>query len=126
MTHRFSDTFTLIGSAEAAGEFEKSAGRRSSRLAWMNRQNWLVLDERANTGRRLKSWMDRQGCQAEPGMQLPGFDLIINLVALGMGVSFVPVRALALSGQGGATIQVGGGWQVVRSGGRLRVERKEP
>ena len=31
-------------------------------------------------------------------MQLPGFDLIINLVALGMGVSFVPVRALALYG----------------------------
>ena len=27
------------------------------------------------------------------------FDLIINLVALGMGVSFVPVRALALYGR---------------------------
>lgn len=32
-------------------------------------------------------------------MQLDNFDLVINLVALGMGVSFVPVRALALYGQ---------------------------
>jgi len=29
-------------------------------------------------------------------MQLDSFDLIINLVALGMGMSFVPMRALAL------------------------------
>jgi len=29
----------------------------------------------------------------------PSFDLIINLVALGMGVSFVPIRALALYGR---------------------------
>lgn len=32
-------------------------------------------------------------------MELESFDLIINLVALGMGVSFVPIRALALYGQ---------------------------
>jgi len=32
-------------------------------------------------------------------MQLDSFDLIINLVALGMGVSFVPIRALALYGR---------------------------
>ena len=65
----------------------------------MNRQNWLLLDERAITGRRLRSWMAREGCRVQPGMQLPSFDLIINLVALGMGVSFVPVRALALYGR---------------------------
>ncbi len=29
-------------------------------------------------------------------MRLDNFDLIINLVALGMGASFVPIRALAL------------------------------
>jgi DNA-binding transcriptional LysR family regulator len=32
-------------------------------------------------------------------MQLDNFDLIINLVALGIGVSFVPIRALALYNQ---------------------------
>jgi DNA-binding transcriptional LysR family regulator len=98
VTHRFNDTFTLIGGAAAADEFAAQATRRANRVAWMNRQNWLLLDERANTGRRLRTWMARQGCEVQPGMQLPGFDLIINLVALGMGVSFVPVRALALYG----------------------------
>ncbi len=98
VTHRFNDTFALIGGAAAAAEFAAQATRRANRVAWMNRQNWLLLDERANTGRRLRTWMARQGCDVQPGMQLPGFDLIINLVALGMGVSFVPVRALALYG----------------------------
>ena len=32
-------------------------------------------------------------------MELDDFDLIINLVAVGLGVSFVPIRALALYGQ---------------------------
>jgi len=98
VTHRFDDTFTLIGGVAAANEFAVQAKRRANRVAWMNRQNWLLLDERANTGRRLRTWMARQGCAVAPGMQLPGFDLIINLVALGMGVGFVPVRALALYG----------------------------
>ncbi len=31
-------------------------------------------------------------------MELEGFDLIINLVALGLGSAFVPTRALALYG----------------------------
>ncbi len=38
-------------------------------------------------------------CLAANRMELDSFDLITNLVALGMGVSFVPVRALALDGQ---------------------------
>ncbi|MEO6992722.1 MAG: LysR family transcriptional regulator [Lacunisphaera sp.] len=96
ITHRFTDGFTLIGSPEAAADFETQTGTRAKRGAWMNRQNWLVLDESTTTGRRLHDWMKRQGCRVPPGMQLDNFDLIINLAALGMGVSFVPVRALAL------------------------------
>lgn len=95
-THRFSDTFTLIACADAVAEFEAAFPDRAARLEWANRQSWLALDERANTGRRLRTWMVRQGIRAEPAMQLPGFDLIINLVALGLGVGFVPTRALAL------------------------------
>jgi DNA-binding transcriptional LysR family regulator len=43
--------------------------------------------------------MRQQGLRVEPIMQLDNFDLIINLVALGMGVSLVPIRALALYGR---------------------------
>jgi len=52
--------------------------------------NQLVLEF---AGARKKDW------NVEPAMQLDNFDLIINLVALGMGVSFVPARALALYAQ---------------------------
>lgn len=96
VTHRFTDTFTLIASASVVPEFEAALPERAARLRWAERQNWLLPDEQANTGRRLRSWMMRQGCRAEPAMLLPSFDLIINLVALGMGVGFVPTRALAL------------------------------
>ena len=62
-------------------------------------QNWLLIEEGSNTGKRLRAWMKEQALRIEPTMQLDSFDLIINLVALGMGVSFVPIRALALYGR---------------------------
>jgi len=43
--------------------------------------------------------MKDEGWNIEPAMELENFDLIINLVGLGMGVSFVPIRALALYNQ---------------------------
>lgn len=94
VTHRFTDAFTIIAPAKAAEEFSLAAKR--SRLEWANRQNWLLLDETTNTGRRLRSWLRREGITAAPGMTLDAFDLIINLVGLGMGVACVPIRALAL------------------------------
>ena len=39
-------------------------------------------------------------------MQLDNFDLIINLVSLGMGASFVPIRALALYAQKRAFLRI--------------------
>ncbi len=94
VTHRFTDAFTIIAPAKAAEEFSLRAKR--SRQDWANRQNWLLLDETTNTGRRLRAWLRREGITAAPGMTLDTFDLIINLVGLGMGVACVPIRALAL------------------------------
>jgi DNA-binding transcriptional LysR family regulator len=96
VTHRFKDTFVLVGSTAAAEKFSGVPRDRARRVAWLNAQNWLVYDEHSNTGRQLRTWLTRQGCRAEAAMQLDSFDLIINLVALGMGVGFVPARALAL------------------------------
>ena len=94
ITHRFSDAFTLIAPPEAATGFDASKPR--DRKRWMETQSWLLADETSNTGRHLRHWMKRQGWRVDPVMELDSFDLIINLVALGMGVSFVPTRALAL------------------------------
>ena len=98
VTHRFDDAFTLIASADAAANFPRRA-RRDELPRWAAGQNWLLLDERSQTGRRLRRWMSANGCLVEPTLQPDGFDLIINLVALGLGVSFVPIRALALYGR---------------------------
>jgi DNA-binding transcriptional LysR family regulator len=94
VTHRFTDAFAVIAPPSSAVEFASPS--RRARLDWATRQNWLLLDESANTGRRLRAWLRREGVVVEPGMTLDNFDLIINLVALGMGVSCVPIRALAL------------------------------
>lgn len=93
VTHRFTDGFVII--APAIGVRDSDFASKRARLEWANRQNWLLLDE-SNTGRRLRVWMKREGITTEPGMTLDSFDLIINLVSLGMGVSCVPIRALAL------------------------------
>jgi Transcriptional regulator len=98
VTHRFSDTFALIVPAGLSPELQKIS-RSKARMEWLLKQNWLLIEERSNTGQRLRSWMNRHGWQVEPAMQLDNFDLIINLVSLGMGVGFVPVRALALYNQ---------------------------
>lgn len=96
-THRFNDAFTLISPKASPEDFDPAS--RRNRLRWAARQNWILLDDATNTGKRLRTWMSKQGLTNEPSMQLDSFDLIINLVALGMGVSFVPTRALALYGR---------------------------
>jgi len=87
VTHRFEDAFTLV--------VHSGKGRQT----WLGRQNLLLIEEGTETGRQLRTWMAGQGIRVEPVMQLDNFDLIINLVALNMGVSFVPIRALALYGR---------------------------
>lgn len=94
MTHRFDDAFTLIGPADKAAQF--ATLRPRERRPWLHAQSWLLLDEGTRTGEQLQAWMRKQGWAIEPAMQFDNFDLIINLVTLGMGVSFVPIRALAL------------------------------
>lgn len=99
VTHRFADAFTLIASDQIAESFQLLSKSKAARVTWLQRQNWLLPEELTNTGHGLQKWMSRAGLKIEPAMQLDSFDLIITLVSLGMGVSFVPIRALALHGQ---------------------------
>ena len=86
----------MIASRALADEFQKLGKPGRTRMAWLLKQHWLLLEEGTNTGQQLRRWMKRQNLVVEPAMQLDSFDLIINLVALGMGISLVPIRALAL------------------------------
>ena len=99
ITHRFTDAFALLASAEKAIQFESLPKSKAARLGWLQKQDWLLLEETTNTGAKLRRWISQSGIKVAPAMQLDSFDLIINLVSLGMGLSFVPIRALALYGQ---------------------------
>jgi DNA-binding transcriptional LysR family regulator len=99
VTHRFKDAFTLIAPAEWAAAFEELPRLGSKRRDWLLEQAWLLIDRSTNTGRQLHRWMDRGGLKVDPAMQLDSFDLIVTLVSLGMGISIVPIRALALYGR---------------------------
>jgi DNA-binding transcriptional LysR family regulator len=94
VTHKFTDAFTVISPADRVPL--AGLATRRKQIEWASSQDWLLLDETSNTGRRLRKWLASQGVSKEPTMQLDSFDLLINLVALGMGVSCVPIRALAL------------------------------
>lgn len=99
VTHRFEDAFAMIAPTESATQFSALGKGRKTRDAWLAKQTWLLIADSSHTGQRLRTWLAQQGWRFDPAMQLDNFDLIINLVALGFGVSFVPVRALALYGQ---------------------------
>lgn len=99
VTHRFEDGFTLLASTEKALQFGSLPKSKQARLGWLQKQDWLLLEESTNTGSKLRRWMSKSALNVEPAMQLDSFDLIINLVSLGLGVSFVPIRALAIYGR---------------------------
>lgn len=98
VTHRFDDAFTLVTPASFESQIN-GISKSKARMEWLKKQNWLLIQEHSNTGLQLRGWLHRQGWRIEPTMQLDNFDLVINLVSLGLGVSFVPVRALALYNQ---------------------------
>ena len=99
VTHQFADAFTLLAPLEPATKFHALPKSPKARRDWISAQNWLLIDQTSNTGQQLRTRMARQGWHVTPTMELDSFDLIINLVALGMGVSIVPIRALALYGR---------------------------
>lgn len=106
VTHRFADQFCLIAPAGGHPAPPASLSRREF-PRWAARQSWLLIGDSSNTGRRLRQWCQARGWKPSPAMELDSFDLIINLVALGMGVSFVPVRALALYGRKRSLMRIG-------------------
>ena len=96
-THRFQDAFTLITPPDA------SVDRRSKTLLTMAElrknaplQRWILPSEATGTGRGLRRWLDKNEIDATASVQTANLDLIVNLVALGMGWGLVPNRALPL------------------------------
>ncbi|MDB6029021.1 MAG: transcriptional regulator, LysR family [Verrucomicrobiales bacterium] len=96
ITHRFADEFTII----APPKMKLPMGIRSPSPhelpTLFGKQRWLLISRQTTTGKRLHGWFARHETKIEPAMEANNFDLLINLVSLGLGVSIVPHRALAL------------------------------
>ena len=95
VTHRFRDAFTLIAPVTST----ELPTRDGHWKRWTAAQSWLLIGDDTTTGQALRKWLRDQGLALTPAMELDNFDLIINLVALGLGSSFVPIRSLALYGR---------------------------
>jgi len=90
---RFADQFELI----APRDLPPPPGEVASlpwQTHWQN-QRWLLLGGSTQTGPQMQKWFQKLGLSVTPFMELDSFDVIVQLVALGMGVSLVPQRALA-------------------------------
>lgn len=93
VTHRFEDVFALIA-PRGTEPPRKGANGRVWRT-WLERQRWLLLDSSSNTGKSMRTWLGEHQPGITPAMELDSFDMIIQLVATGLGISLVPRRALA-------------------------------
>lgn len=96
VTHRFSDAFTLILPPGLTPPTPRPSRQPARWREWLREQEWLLIHDGSHTGTRLRAWLRQHGWLAPHVSQLDSFDLIINLVALGQGISLVPQRALAL------------------------------
>jgi DNA-binding transcriptional LysR family regulator len=98
VTHRFDDVFTFIAHGALSREYHtlKSPARRRD---WIAQQKWFLYDGESNTGKQLRQWLRQERVRLNNQGEFDNFDLIINMVSLGMGCSIVPVRALALFAQ---------------------------
>jgi DNA-binding transcriptional LysR family regulator len=95
-SHRFRDAFALVLPSNATLPAPDLRHRPAQWTKWLRAQPWLLLHESANTGARLHAWLKKRAWLGERVTDLDSFDLIISLVALGQGVSLVPLRALAI------------------------------
>lgn len=96
VTHRFTDEFVAIAPPKLRlrGTIQRLPPRELPKL--FSRQRWLLISDETSTGKRLRVWLSRNQMKIETAMEADNFDLVVNLVSLGLGVSIVPHRVLAL------------------------------
>jgi DNA-binding transcriptional LysR family regulator len=98
LARRFPDEFVAIAPT-SFGPVPRRAHTPVELQEVFARRKWLLISNDTTTGKQLRAWMQREGLRAEVAMECDSFDLIVNMVSLGFGVSLVPHRTLALHPQ---------------------------
>ena len=93
--HRFDDEFVLIVPPRFVVRVPQPLPAKRLSEIFQN-QRWLLITRQSTTGKRLHGWLQQSGLSLEPALEADNFDFIVNLVSLGLGISLVPHRVLAL------------------------------
>lgn len=96
--HSFDDPFVFIAPPDAQLTVDTNPSFLVPLYEQTWKPGWLMLSSEDVTGKELRRWMEGQGLTIQPSMELDSFDVIFNLVSLGLGSSLVPNRVLALYG----------------------------
>lgn len=96
ITRSFWDDFVVIVPRDFAIPERKTPLSVSAAKALLAEARWLTISLDGNTGRGLRQWLSKHEWKIKPALELDSFDLIVNLVALGTGVAFVPHRVLPI------------------------------
>ena len=96
VTHRFADEFVAVAPPQVSLAEEITSVSIKDLSKCLGEQRWLMIEEEGFTGRKLNQWLRAQGWRIQPAMELDSFDVIVNLVSLGLGASLVPHRVLPL------------------------------
>jgi DNA-binding transcriptional LysR family regulator len=92
-TRRFQDEFVAIAPPQMAAPKSVAPAQLNALFAG---KRWLLLGDETTAGKLLRVWMENAGIRADAALFADNPDLIVNLVSMGLGVSLVPHRALAL------------------------------
>lgn len=92
ITHRIEDAFVLI---VPAGVPLPPMEEHKSWRGWASAQSWIVPPAGTRSRVCIEGWWQQWKGGPPVAMELDSFDVTIQLVALGMGVAFVPRRALS-------------------------------
>ncbi len=87
VVHRFSDVFVAVGPPDIHS-IEDWAGFP-----------FIGLNSSSEIGKEINQWMISYAPATETAIEVDDFDLLVNLVSLGLGVGIVPMRTLAIYGK---------------------------
>lgn len=90
--HELEDRFVMI---MPAGHEVPEVGQRSAGFRkWVSEQRWLLPPKGTVLREWISDWESKQRFRLNAAMQLENFDLMVELVALGLGAALVPRRSL--------------------------------
>lgn len=91
LIHEMDDQFCIITPGERASSPIDEHTPCSRK--WAAGQNWLLPAVGTSSRRLVEKWVIDRKWEVVPNMELENFDLMVQLVALGMGSAIVPRRA---------------------------------